>query len=117
MVWWSYVFIGRRLTPINIFNSPPTTAFTTNWVWSELFLIEATPLSQKLKIKEKEEQNIRQALAACGYPEWTVNKVKKERSRPKQKPPAKKQSYGAKSKGLVVVPYVQRLSEHVTRVF
>ena len=35
--------------------------------------------------KEKEEQNIRQALAACGYPEWTVNKVKKDRSRPKQK--------------------------------
>ena len=50
--------------------------------------------------KEKEEQNISQALAACGYPEWTVNKVKKERSRLKQKPPAKKQSDGEKSKGL-----------------
>ena len=54
--------------------------------------------------KEKEEQNIRQAIAACGYPEWT-NNVKKDRSRPKQKPPAKKQSNGEKSKGLVVLPY------------
>ena len=74
-------------------------------------------IATEVEDKEKEEQNICQALAACGYPEWTVNKVKKDRSQPKQKPPAKKQSDGEKSKGLVVVPYVQGLSEHVTRVF
>ena len=63
----------------------------------------------KVEDKEKEEQNIRQSLAACSYPEWTVNKRKKDRSRPKQKPPAKKQSGGEKPKGLVVVLYVQGL--------
>ena len=36
--------------------------------------------------REKEELNIRQVLTACGYPEWTVNKVKQQRSKPKSKP-------------------------------
>ena len=54
--------------------------------------------------KEKEEENKHQALAACDYPEWIVNKVKKDRSQPKQRSPAKKQSDGERSKGLVVVP-------------
>ena len=63
--------------------------------------------------REKEELNIRQALTACGYPEWTVNKVKQQRSKPKSKPPTRKKPDSDKSKGLVVVPYVQGLSEHV----
>ena len=30
-----------------------------------------------------EEDKIRKALSVCGYPEWTIHKVKKDRSRPK----------------------------------
>ena len=67
--------------------------------------------------REIEELNIRQALTACGYPESTVNKVKQQRSKPKSKPPTRKKPDSDKPKGLVVVPYVQGLSERVTRVF
>ena len=110
---------------------------------SAIFLSPAPPPSQKKKKKkkktlgvtwalldrnesivtevsdrEKEELNIRQAFTACGYPdpEWTVNKVKQQRSQPKSKPPTRKKNDSGKSKGLVVVPYVQGLSKRVTRV-
>ena len=50
--------------------------------------------------KKVEEDNIRQALAQCGYPEWTINKVKKvkEHRRTKKKTQNENQD---KSKGLV----------------
>ena len=58
--------------------------------------------------REKEEFNIRQALTACGYPEWTVNKVKQQNSKPKSKPPTRKKPDSDKRKSLVVVPYGAR---------
>ena len=36
--------------------------------------------------RKLEEDHIRTALSVCGYPEWTINKVKKDRSRPKPNP-------------------------------
>ena len=67
--------------------------------------------------REKEELNSRQALTVCGYPEWTLNKVKQQRSQPKSKAPTRKKPDSDKSKGLVVIPYVKSLSERVTRGF
>ena len=32
--------------------------------------------------RKLEEEHVRKALSVCGYPEWTINKVKKDRSRP-----------------------------------
>ena len=55
----------------------------------------------------------------CGYPEWTISKVKKDRSRPKPNPATSKISTkNEKSKGLAVIPYyVEGLSEGIVRVF
>ena len=40
--------------------------------------------------RKLEEDHIRKALSVCGYPEWTINKVKKDRSRPKPNPATSK---------------------------
>ena len=66
--------------------------------------------------KEKEENIIREALSDCGYPRWAVDKVKEKRQTPKarDKPTMKE---GEKSKGLVVIPYIEGLTERLPRVF
>jgi len=64
-----------------------------------------------------EEENIRGALSRCGYPDWTVEKVKKDRATPKTKHNSKQKCDAEKTKGMVVVPYVQGLTERVSRVF
>ena len=68
--------------------------------------------------RKLEEDHIRKALSVCCYPEWTINKVKKDRSRPKPNPATSKNSTKTeKSKGLAVIPYVEGLSERIARVF
>ena len=68
--------------------------------------------------RKLEEDHIRKALSVCGYPEWTINKVRKDRSSPKPNPATSKNSTKtAKSKGLAVIPYVEELSERVARMF
>ncbi|XP_070579089.1 uncharacterized protein [Ptychodera flava] len=67
--------------------------------------------------RDIEEQHIRKALSTCGYPNWTINKVKKDKSSPKPKCTSKKDKNSEKSRGLVVIPYVEGLSEKMARVF
>ncbi|XP_072033115.1 uncharacterized protein [Amphiura filiformis] len=58
--------------------------------------------------KIKEEAHIRQALAKCGYPKWTIDRVKKQMEEKQQRKTKKNKSTTSdqKSKGLVVIPYV-----------
>ena len=69
--------------------------------------------------KIKEEEIINQALAICGYPTWALNKVKKDRETRKQAATTNKPSNTSQdqNKGLVVVPYVEGVSERISRVF
>ena len=64
-----------------------------------------------------EEQHIKKALATCGYPEWTINKVKSDKQKRLSKTTATKKNDKDKSKGLVVVPYVSGVSERIARVY
>ena len=53
-----------------------------------------------------------------GYPEWAIKKVKKDRSRPKPNhATSKNPTKTEKSKGFVVIPHVEGLSERVAKVF
>ena len=56
-----------------------------------------------------EKDNIRQALTQYGYPEWAINKVKKEKEHPWTKKRKQNENQN-KSKGLVVLPYVEGLN-------
>ena len=65
--------------------------------------------------KEKEEHVIREALSNCGYPKWAIDKVKDKRQTPKIKQKSTKNE--EKSKGLVVIPYIEGLTERLSRVY
>ena len=66
--------------------------------------------------KDSEENNIKGALSTCGYPDWTFKKVKLEKATPKTDT-KNSTADRDKSKGLVVLPYVEGLSEKVSRTF
>ena len=75
-----------------------------------------TIITEKDDIK-LEEDKIKSALSLCGYPAWTFKKVKEQiKNKPAKKPPKKKET-DQKSRGLVVIPYVQGLSERSSRIF
>ena len=67
--------------------------------------------------KELEEAKIKKALGLCGYPDWSFNKVKLQMEKKKTKKPPKKGDMTEKSKGLVVIPYVNGVSEKANRIF
>ena len=67
--------------------------------------------------KEQEETRIKDALEGCGYPKWTFDKIKKQMSTPKpKKVKPKKKGDASRSLGMVVIPYVEGLSERFSRV-
>ncbi|XP_072018360.1 uncharacterized protein [Amphiura filiformis] len=68
------------------------------------------------KDKEEEEENIKKALHTCGYPPWTIDRVKTQMGTPKEKKNNKKDD-NSKSRGLVVIPYVEGVSERIARTF
>ena len=67
--------------------------------------------------KQQEEDRIKHALSQCGYPSWTISKVKqqmKDKSKSKGK---KKDTDKEKGNGMVVIPYIQGVSERIQRLF
>ncbi|XP_072019708.1 uncharacterized protein [Amphiura filiformis] len=83
----------------------------------------ATLLDRKNKLvtedqdKVEEEKHIKDALQKCGYPAWSVEKVMNQMAKPKPVKVRTKKSDATKSKGLVVIPYVEGVSERISRVF
>ena len=65
----------------------------------------------------QEQNKVQDALKVCGYPKWTFEKVKEQIRTKQAKPKTKPKDYENKSKGMVVLPYVQGLSEGLARVF
>ncbi|XP_072033048.1 uncharacterized protein [Amphiura filiformis] len=60
--------------------------------------------------KDQEEDKIKHALKQCGYPEWTFNHVKRKMdSKQQATKPSKNKNSIEKSKGLVIVPYVENV--------
>ncbi len=70
----------------------------------------------KQEDKMKEEKHIEEALGACGYPKWTIKRVKDKKSASKSQNKQQKSEKSEKSRGMVVIPYVKGLSESVDRV-
>jgi hypothetical protein len=66
--------------------------------------------------REDEERKVQQALQVCGYPDWTFKKVKNQMNAVKPKKATKKTDDNTRSKGMVVLPYVQGVTERVSRV-
>ncbi|XP_070550371.1 uncharacterized protein [Ptychodera flava] len=62
----------------------------------------------------EEKQHITQALAKCGYPSWTFNRVSKQ-SKPKATTSKAQKDFVCK--GQIVLPYVKGISEALKRTF
>ena len=60
--------------------------------------------------KIKEEEHIRQALARCGYPAWTVDKVKQDMEKKEEKKKQKSKKKDEKSKSKVGYWSILRIS-------
>ena len=68
--------------------------------------------------RKQEEHHIQTALTHCGYPDWSISKVKSQMATSKHKKVTRKltRQHSDVNKTTVVIPYVQDLSEAVTRV-
>ena len=73
-------------------------------------------ITTKDEEKVKEEEHIRGALSKCGYPDWAVDRVKKQRSQPKDKSSEKEKSSTKSLPGSISLPYVAGLSEAFARL-
>ncbi|XP_072037403.1 uncharacterized protein [Amphiura filiformis] len=70
----------------------------------------------KKKDVEQEEDKIKRVLNQCGYPEWMFNQVKRKMDNKHVVKPNKNKDSTEKNKGLVIIPYVKKLSETTTRI-
>ena len=67
--------------------------------------------------RKEEEQKIRSALKECGYPKWAMDRVKQQITDRSQKPTTTKKDKCNKSRGVVVIPYVEGVSEKIKRIY
>jgi len=67
--------------------------------------------------RKKEEEHVAKALSKCGYPPWTIDRVKQDIVEKSLKDEAKKvKNTRGNHKGMVVVPYVKGLIEAFARI-
>ncbi len=65
---------------------------------------------------EAEEQYIKEAIANCVYPDWTIQIVKYQMKTSKEEKRKRRKEVKDKSKCLVVISYIQGISETFSRV-
>ncbi|XP_072039127.1 scavenger receptor cysteine-rich domain-containing protein DMBT1-like [Amphiura filiformis] len=73
-----------------------------------------TLLDRKEENKNIEEDHIRKALNTCGYPNWSIDKVKNEKQQPKKKITNKTSEN--KTRANVTLPYIEGITERVQRI-
>jgi hypothetical protein len=63
-----------------------------------------------------EEKRIKEALGLCGYPKWAFDRVQQQ-MKDKIKKKEKQKDKNNESNGMVVIPYIQGVSERLQRTF
>ena len=98
-------------------------AFTSNHPLNHKLSVVRTLIDRsntivtKQEKRTQEEEHIRGALQKCGYPRWTIDKVKEQRSKPpEQRKQGKQDKPAQRSLGRVNLPYVAGLSESFARI-
>ena len=66
--------------------------------------------------KREEEKKVREALETCGYPKGTFEKVKNQMKQKTPKKGSKKKDDTIKCRGMTVLPYVNGVTEKISRV-
>jgi len=66
---------------------------------------------------KEEEEHVAKAISKCGYPPWTIDRVKQDMVEKSLKDEAKKvKNTRGNHRGMVVLPYVKGLSEAFARI-
>ena len=60
---------------------------------------------------------IKQALKQCGYPDWTVKKVKQNKANKQNKPKHTKFKETPSTRTSVTISYIQGVTEKIQRIF
>ena len=76
-------------------------------------LFDRTSMITDEQDREEEEKHIKQALKACQYPAWAINRGKEEMKNRKEN---NKKSSKPESRGMVTLPYVRGITERVQQV-
>ena len=63
--------------------------------------------------KKTEMHNIKTALKNCGYPEWTIHKVRQQQKQKQLQKGKEKHPATNKNKGNIGLPYIQGVSEKI----
>ena len=66
--------------------------------------------------KQQQEERIKHALSQCGYPGWTISKVKQQMNNKTKNKGKKKDTDKAKSNGMVVI-HISKASPRGYNVF
>ena len=67
--------------------------------------------------RKKEEEHVAKELSKCGYPPWTIDRVKQDIMEKYWKDEAKKvKNTRGNHRGMVVLPYVKGLSKAFARI-
>ncbi|XP_071944448.1 uncharacterized protein [Antedon mediterranea] len=67
--------------------------------------------------KKEEEVKFRNALRKCGYPKWSLDRVKQQIKNKQPTQRKKNKESETPSKGMVVLPYVEGVAEQAQRIF
>ena len=70
-------------------------------------------LVTEIEDRKQEDLHVEEALQACGYPKWTLNKVRRQIESKRDKKTRKQRD---SSQRPVVIPYVENVSEAVARI-
>lgn len=78
-------------------------------------LFHRTSIITDTQDRQEEENHIKQALKACQYPAWAINKGKREAQRNNKEETKKKKSSKSENLGMVTLPYVRGVTERIQR--
>ena len=81
----------------------------------------ASTMCSNPELLQKEKDHLRKALTKCNYPKWALDKVEKRLNKSSRQVNdggnnnAQSANHGMQSKGHIVIPYTQGLSESIKK--
>ena len=67
--------------------------------------------------QESEMNHIKKALKACGHPQWTFERVEKQRQLKQMAATTREPKKDGKKVGMVILPYIKGCTEQLQRIF
>ena len=124
---WICSYSGLTVLKLRIYRKPTSTDQYLNFKFHHpvehklsmmrILLQRSLTLVTDSQDKLQEDSHVEEALRACGYPEWSFRKVKHQlKSRTTTKNNRKKHQESSSKRPVIVIPYVEKVSETIARI-